>query len=491
MGSMRFIFPSDRITEDMAQRAYLSGFDRIPWQVSLRRTSGELVLERNCSDSGNLHIPWNVEGHGQIALSTGTLMEREEAYFLPLELARGKLSQIRNQISEWQIVGLAIPEAVHEKVREAMGDFARCIVLDHGSEESVELAEGAIRTTLDAAHLLTASYSDQALAIRRRSGKQFPVFLAADLGAAVPDESHVTPYLDAFDAANVPLTWREIETGEETYCWEAADKQIEWCRSHNLRTTAGPLVLFDKSALPDWITLYEEDFEAVISFSSDYVRHVVERYRGKVDLWQCAGRVNTGDVLSLSEEEKVRLTARAVELTRSLDPETPVVVAFDQPWAEYLGQREMDFPPLHFADALVRANLGLSGLALEVNVGYQPDGSLVRDPLEFNRLIDYWSLLGVPIYLSVSVPSSAQKDPLARRGSRVLTSDWTPRTQEAWVQRYVPLLMSKPIVHGLIWTQLRDSEPHDFAHGGLIGPDHQAKPALGQFAAIRKAVSPA
>jgi hypothetical protein len=50
--------------------------------------------------------------------------------------------------------------------------------------------------------------------------------------------------------------------------------------------------------------------------------------------------------------------------------------------------------------------------------------------------------------------------------------------------------MSKPIVHGLIWSQLRDSEPHDFAHGGLIGPDDQPKPALRQFVAIRRTVSP-
>jgi hypothetical protein len=477
------------MTEEMAQQAYLSGFDRIPWQIHLRHTAGQLVLERNCSDSGNLHVPWNVEGHGQVTLSTGTLMEREESYYLPMELARGKISQVRNQISDWQVVGLSIPREVHDRVRDAMEYFAQCVVHDHGSDDSVAMAEKAIGAALDAVNLLTATYADQALPIRRRAANRYPVFLGADLGNSLLDDETAREYLKTFDAANVPLTWREIETGEENYCWEVSDKQIEWCRAHNLTTAAGPLLLFDKHALPDWLTLYEEDFDSLMTFGSDFVRHVVQRYRGQVNLWQCAGRVNTGDVLSLCEEDKVKLTAQAVELTRSLDPDTPVVVAFDQPWAEYLGKREMDFPPLHFADALVRANLGLAGLALEVNVGYQPDGSLFRDPLEFNRLLDYWSLLGVPLYLSITVPGASHEDPLARRRASLPPHEWNAQTQRTWVKRYVPLFLSKPIVQGVIWSQLRDSELHDFPHGGLFDARRHPKPALRQFASIRGAIS--
>ena len=66
MGLMRFTFPPGRIGDETVEQAYVSGFDRIPWQVRVRRTDGELVLERATSDSGNLHIPWQVEGHGQV-----------------------------------------------------------------------------------------------------------------------------------------------------------------------------------------------------------------------------------------------------------------------------------------------------------------------------------------------------------------------------------------------------------------------------------------
>ena len=174
-------------------------------------------------------------------------------------------------------------------------------------------------------------------------------------------------------------------------------------------------MLLDPRALPDWLYLFEDDFESVLDFVSAFVRAAVERYRGKVDYWICAGRVNTAEVLTLSEQERLRLVARTVELVRSLDPDTPALVSFDQPWAEYMRQRQSDFPPLHFADALVRAGLGLGGLMLEINVGYCPGGTLPRHALEFSRQLDTWSLLGLPLWLSVSAPSGDGDDPLAQR----------------------------------------------------------------------------
>ena len=197
----------------------------------------------------------------------------------------------------------------------------------------------------------------------------------------------------------MPVSWREVETGEETFSWDISDKQVQWCAAHGLRVCAGPLLPLDSRGIPDWLSLYEEDFDSVSAFATAFIQAAVTRYRGKVDLWVCASRVNTAKILSLTEEEKVRLSARTIELIRGIDPRTPVVVSFDQPWGEYLGRREMDYPPLHFADALVRANLGLSGLMLELNVGYTPGGTPLRDPLEVSRHLDYWSMLGVPLYI--------------------------------------------------------------------------------------------
>ncbi len=487
MGLMRFVVtPPERVTEEAVQQAYLSGIDRTSWPVETTLTGDELVLRRAVSDSGCLHVPWQVEGHGRITLSTGSLSEQFGPYHLPLELARGTIAQLRNQLCEWQTIGLTVPGKIADKVSEAVKSFGRAAVTQDDRRASAELAEQAIRTALDAADLLAATYTDQAIAVRRRNKEKLPALLGGDLGVSLLDEQAARQFLLAFNTAVVPVCWREIEATEGSYYWSVCDQQIAWCKSHALKVCGGPLLQLDPRSLPDWLYLWEDDFDNLFSFVSEFVQATVTRYRGKVDLWQCAGRMNSADVLSLSEEDKLRLAARAVELTRALDPDTPAVISFDQPWAEYMSRREIDFPPLHFADALIRAGLDLKGLMLEINLGYHPGGTLPRTPLEFSRQLDTWSVFGLPLFVSIAVPSACHDDPLARRRVSLSQAAPTATTQQAWVARYVPLILSKPYVEGVFWQQLRDSEPHDFPHGGLFDLRCQAKPALRALTSIRQ-----
>lgn len=486
MGRMRFIVsPPSYITDEMAQQAYLSGLDRIPWETQVRYINGELVLERTVSEAGVLHIPWPVEGYGQLVLSTGTLMERLEPYHLPLELARGKIAQIRSQQSEWEALGLVVPVTVTQAVTQAVRYFGLAVQAQRGSEDSLALAERAIHIALTASSLLAACYAEQALAVRRRLTGRPPTLLGASLGSDPLPEATARRYREVFTAAQVPLTWRQIAVAEGAYRWETTDRQIQWCHNAGLTVCGGPLLQFDRRCVPDWLSACEGDFESLSDLAMEFVQATVERYRGGIDLWLGAGRVNTGDVLSLSEEEKVKLAARAVELVRSLDSATPILVSFDQPWAEYLSHRAMDFPPLHFADALLRAGLGLSGVMLEINVGVSPGGTPLRDPLDFSRQLDYWGLLGAPIYLTLTVPSDWQDDPLSSRRVKLLPGSWTPNAQQAWVSRYVTLAMAKAYVQGVFWNQLCDSQPHEFPHGGLFDAEGNAKPALEQLASLR------
>lgn len=152
-------------------------------------------------------------------------------------------------------------------------------------------------------------------------------------------------------------------------------------------------------------------------------------------------------------------------------------------------RRHTDFPPLHFADILARANLGLSGLMMEVNLGYGSGGTMPRQPLEFNRQLDMWSMLGLPIWLSISVPSDSRDDPLAQNRAASPAVGWTPAAQQAWVAQYLPLALAKPLVQGVVWNQLRDAVPHEFPHGGLFDAQRQAKPALQTLASIRQLLS--
>ena len=102
--------------------------------------------------------------------------------------------------------------------------------------------------------------------------------------------------------------------------------------------------------------------------------------------------------------------------------------------------------------------------------------------LELGRQIDRWSLLGLPLLVTLTLPSATGADPLARCEVEALPystgSEATPEEQRLWIERVVPLLLAKPAVQGIFWSQLADNLPHDFPHGGLFDSAGQPKPAL-------------
>jgi hypothetical protein len=285
----------------------------------------------------------------------------------------------------------------------------------------------------------------------------------------------------------VPIAWRDVEAVEEEFQWAACDRHIDWCREHGLKVCAGPLLQLDGPGLPDWVYLWEDDFDNFFAAASQFIQAVVKRYQGKVDLWVCAARANTARVLDMSEEDNLRLAAGALQLVRTLDPNTPRAISIDQPWGEYMGRREVDSSPLHFADALVRAGLDLKAILLEMNFNCLSGASLPRTEVELSRQLDYWGMLGLPLMVALSIPSADGEDPAAQVAGNVPAGSWSPEIQQAWAARYIPLMLAKPGIQGVFWNQLSDSQPHDFPHAGWIDDRGQIKPVLKTLAAIQAA----
>ena len=173
MGQMRFLIPQPRrVTEEAAGAAYLSGIDRIAWPCRSWIEGSQLVVQRSVSDSGNLHIPWQVEGFGPVTLSTTSLAERAEPYVLPLELARGVLAQLRDQLSDWQMIGLDIAEEIHEKTSRAMGHLHLAATGQENPIACAQSAELAIGLGFEAGEMLAVAYAEQSMAARLSNGEK-------------------------------------------------------------------------------------------------------------------------------------------------------------------------------------------------------------------------------------------------------------------------------------------------------------------------------
>jgi hypothetical protein len=488
---MRFYAPQpERVPQEAVHRAYLAGLEGIPWFSHNTWVNNHLVLEREISESGALHIPWRVAHYGQLVLSTANLMERTRAYHLPVELARGTINRLRNQAAAWQAAGLAVSGEAETLMQKAARSFVRAATSQGDPLPAAAAAEESLVLGMQAIERLSADYTQKVLELRHKQFPRLPTLLGANIGACELNGASADSLLAAFNTAVVPLVWQSIEFNEGDYDWSAADAAMEWCRQRQLRIASGPLLHLDPGHLPDWLYLWIDDFENIQSYVLQFIEAAVQRYRGRISLWHAAAGMNSSSELALTEEQKLRLTVAALETLRKHDSRTPLIVSFDQPWAEYLAVQNFDLSPLHFADALVRAELGVAGIGMEINLGYYPGGALFRDLLEFSRLIDQWSLsLGLPLVLILTAPSDSTEDPGARRAVdpllRGAANEPSARMQKQIVEQLAPFLLSKTSVQGIIWNQYCDDEPHKFAHAGLVRSG-QAKPALASLAALRQ-----
>ncbi len=359
------------------------------------------------------------------------------------------------------------------------------------TDEATRRADLSLRAALEGIEALSHHYVSQTLAARHKLSGKLNTLLGVDLGSTRPVDPVARHLTAAFQTALVPLSWRDIEGREGQRDFSLSDAQLEWARAAGLKICGGPLLAIDKWSLPDWMYLFgEDDVESFRSCVAEHIQAVVERYRGKVQLWICAAGLNVENEFEHPEEERLRLAVLAIETIRRADPRAPIVLSIDQPWGTFMSRQECDLSPLHFADALVRAELGLAGIGLEINVGYSPGGSEPRDPIEFGRQMERYSTLGLPLLVSLVVPSGSASDPRARRNVQVVRysadPSVSPASQRAWGEQYLSVLLAKQAVQGIIWNQLLDSQPHGLPHGGLFDERNQPKPIVELFEQIRR-----
>jgi hypothetical protein len=491
MGVMKFRLPST----DPAQRApeyrkaYVTGLDRTPGRVGIDLRNGMMTCVRDTTESGRVFVPWPIEGHGMPIIGTATLAERSTPYVLAIELARGKLNDVRNQLADWIQMGLRSTPELAEALEQAQHAFIRAAVSTNEPESSLAAAREAVRLATNAGDLLMEAYTTQVFRSRLSTTSKLPTLVGCVLEG---DPQAVPPALEwtrTFNAVQGGVPWRQVAPSEGQYRWDLLDAQVGWCRRNRLALEVGPLIEFRKGALPDWLWLWEGDFETIGGLVADYVRQAVSRFRGKVPLWHVVHRAAGGEVLGLTEEDQVRIAARAIQVARQADPTAQVTIGVDRPWAEWMGSSHFQLGPLHLCDYLLRAELGISGIAIEIAPGFSAPGSHIRDLFEFSKLLDLYSLLNVPLHVWIVLPAGAGPDPGAEPGIRVEEAQWPATPDDAmqtnWGARWIALAIAKPFVRTVTWLQASDTVPHVFPHGGLIRPDQSARPLVPWLQSVR------
>jgi hypothetical protein len=498
MGTISFLLPSGLTPEssrELERGCMAGGPDNMPWPTEVQVEPRRLTMRRSVDESGYLVLPWSVDGSGRLMGTSATLMESPNPYQLEIELARGKVNQVRCQIADWQAGGLDVPGDLAERVRDASTAFGKAITLAP-SEQSGERARNALQLAYQAADQLVRVYGVQMLNVRHQRQPRLDTVLGCRMGSVIPKGPTADALRATFKDICLPLSWSEIEPVEAgTYRWEAADALLDWATASTasdapaVTVTAGPLLDFSSARLPGWLWLYERDVATMANFMCAYVQTAVRRYRGRIRRWQLTAASNCASLLSLDEDELLWLTVRLVEAARQVDPALELVIGIAQPWGEYMVSEDRIHSPFIFADTLIRAGLNLAALEVELVMGVSPRGSYCRDLLETSRLLDLYALLGVPLRISLGYPSATGPDPDADPDYRVAAGHWrdgvNPASQADWAASFASLALCKPGVQGVYWTHFSDAEPHQFPHCGLVDANGSPKPALEKLRGLR------
>lgn len=494
MGVIRFRLPANDLNQRLSdcRAAYFTGLDRTPGQLKAEFRNGLMSCHRESNESGRLFVPWRIDGYGTPIVGTATLSERTAPYNLAVELARGKLNEVRNQLADWRQLGLSVSDELREILGRAQRAFIRAATGRHQPEAVFSAAQESLEAAFAAGNLLIDSYTSQVLHNRLASLPKLPTNLGCVLDVDPGSLPAANQWGSAFNFCQVAIPWNVLAPSEGRYRWDLVDAQLAWCRQQKLPVEAGPLVDFRARALPDWIWLWEGDFETINGLVSDFVRQAVQRYKGKVPIWHVVHRPASHEILGLTEEEQIRIAARAIQIARHADPSAQFTMGVDRPWSEWMGSSPFQLGPLHLADYLNRADIGLGGIAVEIAPGYSDPGSHLRDLFEFSKLLDLYSLLSLPLHIWLVFPSSTAVDPLADPLVRVESKQWPSPPDEAlqasWASKWLALAVAKPFVRSVSWLQADDGFPHLYPNGGLFRADHTEKPVLNCFRTLRREI---
>ncbi|MCA9212591.1 MAG: hypothetical protein KDB27_05980 [Planctomycetales bacterium] len=397
MGVVSFLIPDlDRLGSHSVDTCHFVGFDGVPWTATSRLEGNYLKVQTTDEDSAKFVIPWKVDHIGYIALSTGTLKRRTAAFHLPLELARGTLCRLRNYIAAYRQFGFSPNVTLRKQLATATESFIQAATSQCDANASSDAAQQAI----NAASAGIMTFVETFTQFRWATPEPLPkVWIGHELREGFSDDPRAT-------VAAIPVLWKGIEPNTDDFQWSSTDELFRRSFERRLRAFCGPMLDLRPGGLPDWIYLWQDDIGALESFVCRYVAEIVRRYCDRVHIWNCAAALGTGADLNLSEEDRLRLTVRAIETIRAHDPKSPVLVCIDEPWGEHLVKEELELSPFQLADMLARADIGVSGFDLRFNIGASCNTTLARDALDFGGLVDRWSTLAKPLVLTFDAANS-------------------------------------------------------------------------------------
>lgn len=514
------------------------GDDGVIWCDPAERASAGLSLQvplrdieqLKASEEGQVPLP----KLGDLSLRTCLLPARERPYLLSLELARHRIMFFLNKLEDWALFDLPADDPIMQQFEQARLTFTRALVAEGSgggggpsgghTVEADRLAWRALVLAIDAGEQLAvrdaardmpprldgSGYAEAVEAYVHASGDRppanVPIIVQNSLGVTLPGRPvigcSVSParssealqrfVASSCDFLHLPMRWIDMEPQEGAYSFANTDRWIEWAvRKAKLPVFAGPVIDFRTEDAPDWIYIWENDYETLRELVYEHVKSIVTRYRRTVSRWTVASGLHVNSNFRMSYEQILDLTRLCVLLVKKLQPSAKVQIEIDEIWGEHYAVSRQSIPPVLYADTVCQAGIPVDAFAVRLTMGMPRRGCAARDLMEISSILDRYAALERPIMVTAcGVPSTTRTVPegtdFAEPG--YWRAPWSEQMQSAWLANVASVVLAKPFVHGMCWAELADP-PGAEAGLGLVKDTAAAKPAMDRFAGIRRSLA--
>jgi hypothetical protein len=290
---------------DLAQ-IYLTSLEGQPIRARFRYVAGMglLFCERRTQGLAALNLPWPVRGGGRLMLRTALLMDRDEPYLLPLELARGRLAEVWRKKEDWGYSYGGPTEKVETEFRTVKLLFSGAQTVQEAPAAASDLAEEVLARSVTLGEQMALAEARAGLSLRRQRGSLSNVDFGCHWELTGEQPKAQARFGETFNYATVPFLWRTLEPREHELDWKWHDDWIQWLEAKGMVIKGGGLVRFDEPYLPDWVWIWENDFEAIRDYVFDHVERCVQRYRGRVDHWEAVTGLHVENCMNFSLEDR-------------------------------------------------------------------------------------------------------------------------------------------------------------------------------------------
>lgn len=476
--------------------AYVFGQDGIPVRADLASASGQVSCIKRVPGACGLALMWEAGQAGRFLLSTTRLPERAGPYNLNVELARAQVGRIAQKREDWGLFDFASAEPLNKEFASVQETFIEALKAGDPAE-AARLGDQALASAVTLGEKMALFHADVLLKRRKLAGTAASFGCMVDLLAS--SEEYSGRLREVFDFITVPVPWKQTEPKERHYQYSLVDAWINWAARARRPVHAGPLLSFDPKHLPEWLYIWEHDYEALRDLTYEHIQRMVQRYDRHVRLWNVVSAIHANNSFNLNFDQLMELTRMSCLLVKKLAPQSQVMIDLAMPWGEYYARNQRTIPPLLYADMAVQSGIKFDAFGVQVFMGVPVDGYYVRDLMQISSLLDEFVGFGKALHITAcSVPSNVAADAWDAWGGQAPVpkggqwhQPWSPRLQAEWVQAFYRVALSKPYVESICWRDLADYEGHFIPHGGLCRNNMEPKLAFKELRNFRAALSDA